>query len=44
MKKKAYIFPQTEVVSVEMKSIIMDSSMTVLPPHPAPKRRSPDVF
>ncbi len=38
MKKKAYIFPQTEVVSVEMKGIIMDTSMGELPVQPAPSR------
>ena len=43
MKKKVYILPQTEIIRLEMKGAILDSSMTFLPPQPAPHRKT-EVF
>lgn len=41
--KKAYITPMMEIAPIKTGKI-MDTSMTFLPPQPAPKRRNPDVF
>lgn len=40
MSKKIYIYPQTEVVSLETGSTILDSSMTFLPPQVGAPRKA----
>lgn len=40
MEKKKYILPCVDVVQMTMPHL-MDSSMNVLPPQPAPRRRTP---
>lgn len=43
MEKKKYSNPLVEIVMITVGQHLLDSSMNVLPPQPAPKR-TPDMF
>lgn len=43
MKKRNYSNPLVEIVMITAGQHLLDSSMNVLPPQPAP-RRNPEVF